>query len=238
METPEELLGNSEYNNAADLLGDEPEFSEAIRRIAGLPKEKQSDAIKSLMKSKRPIYVIENNSRIEFQTRFKQLPKEIKDGLLKKRLQLADARFYVVKDISDKNIIDQLQGTDQKQVGIANLANAKLEKDYWLLLSAMRLVYAVSPTGALTADFTHIPPIIRNGEFELKAGEKKIVALIGNDAFDTVGRTDVPIGYYKLHSVKIIEPQVEMQMPIKFTAASAPTTFLKVVFIGTAVIPF
>jgi hypothetical protein len=36
---------------------------------------------------------------------FVQLPKEIRDGLLNKRLQLADTRFYVVKDIISMNQI-------------------------------------------------------------------------------------------------------------------------------------
>jgi hypothetical protein len=232
----DELLGG-EYTNVADLLGDSPDFGEMLGRISRLPKDQQGKAIATLVKRPDPT-IVGNSSRIEFEKKFRQLPKEIREGLLKKRLQLVDTRFYIVKDVSAKNTIDMIQGTDQKNVGLANLANGKLEKDNWLLLSAMRLLYAVSATGMMTADFTHIPPIVRNGEFEFEAGNKKLVGLTTNDAFETVGRTDVQIGYYKFDSVKVIEPQVEIKMPIKFTAAAEANAFLKVVYIGTSVIPF
>lgn len=232
----EEFLG-SEYNNTADLLGDSPDYAEMLGRISRMPKESQNRAIRQLLK-RPPATISDNNSRIEFEQKFMQLPQEIREGLLKKRLQLADTRFYVVKDIAAKNQIDVLQGTDNKNVGLGNLATAKLEKDNWFLLSAIRMTYAESPTGKESADFTHIPAVIRNGEFEFEAGNKKLVGLITNDVFDTVGRSDVQIGYYKFSSTKVIEPQVEIKMPVKFAAAAGANTFLKVVFIGTSVIPF
>lgn len=232
----DELLGG-EYTNVADLLGDSSDFGEVLGRISRLPKDQQGKAIAALVK--RPDATIAgNSSRIEFEKKFRQLPKEIREGLLKKRLQLADTRFYVIKDIASKTFVDMILGTDQKNVGLGNLANAKLEKDNWFILSAMRLLYAESAGGMFTADFTHIPAVIRNGEFEFEAGNKKLVGLISNDVFDTIGRTDMPIGYYKFESVKIIEPQVEIKMPVKFAAAAGANTFLKVVFIGTSVIPF
>ncbi len=235
MET-DDLLG-SEYSNTADLLGDSPDFAELLGRISRVPKDQQNRVIKSLLQRPSPT-ISDNNSRVEFESKFKQLPQEIRDGLLKKRLQLADTRFYVVKDIATKNQIDVFQGTDNKNVGLGNLATAKLEKDNWFLMSAIRMTYAESLTGMFTADFTHIAPIIRNGEFEFEAGNKKLVGLISTDVFDTFGRNDLQIGYYKLSSTKVIEPQVEIKMPVKFAAAAAASSFLKVVLIGTSVIPF
>lgn len=170
--------------------------------------------------------------------KFMLLPKEIRDGLLNKRLQLVDTRFYIVKDIAAKNSIDIFQGTDQKGVGLGNLANQKLEKDNWFIVFALLMRYAESAGGMAEANFTHIPPIVRNGEFELEAGNKKLIGLTDNSAFDTRERTDVPIGFYKVENTKIIEPQVEIKMPVKFTAASVPTSFLRVGFIGTSVIPY
>jgi hypothetical protein len=98
--------------------------------------------------------------------------------------------------------------------------------------------YAVSAGGGLEADFTQIPAIIRNGEFELEAGNKKLIGLTDNTVFDTRERHDIPVGFYKLENTKMIEPQVEIKMPVKFTAAAAATTFLRVGFIGTSVIPY
>lgn len=232
---PEELLG--EYDNVADLMGINME-GDIMGQIARLPREKQSPAFRAVLNMKRPAATIaEANSRNEFEKKFRQLPKDIREGLLKQRLQLADTRYYIVKEIAAKNSIDVFQGTDQKSVALANLANQKTEKDAWFLLSAIRMLYAVSATKE-NADFGVIAPFIMNGEFEFEAGQKKLVGLISNEAFDTRGRSDVQIGYYKLHSTKIIEPQVEIKMPVKFGAAAPANAWLKVVLIGSSVIPY
>lgn len=229
MDTDNDFLG-SEYDNVPDLLG----IDNFLGAVARLPKEKQAAAIRKFIGGKgNP-----NTSRAEMERKFSQLPKEIREGLDKKRLQLADTRFYVVKEISAKASIDVFQGTDNKNVGLGNLANQKLEKDNWFIISGIRMLYAVSATGRDKADFGICPPEILNGEFELEAGQKKIFGLTTNEIFDTRSRTTLAVGYYKLESTKIIEPQVEIKMPVKFTTAAAGTTFLKVVFIGTSVIPY
>jgi hypothetical protein len=231
----DEFLG-SEYDNIADLMGIETNGGDLLGRIARLPKDRQGAALKNLL---RPtLSVGDNNSRKELEKKFAQLPKEIKEGLIKKRLQLVDTRFYIVKDIAGKLTIDVFQGTDNKNVGLGNIANQKLEKDNWFIVSAIRMLYGENPAGKEAADFTTLPPVIVNGEFELEAGQKKIVGLITNEVFDTRNKTDVSIGYYKLDSTKIIEPQVEIKMPVKFAAAANPNSFLKIVFIGTSVVPF
>lgn len=231
-------LTEGEYSNNADLMGIDTEGADLLGRISKLPKEQQSKALKQIIKGRSGASAGGGTSRQEMEQRFNQLPKEIRDGLLNKRLQLVDTRFYVVKDISAKNSIDIFQGTDQKGVGLGNLANQKLEKDNWFIIFAVIMRYALNPTGALDADFTHIPPIVRNGEFELEAGNKKLVGLTDNTTFDTRDRHDIPIGFYKLENTKIIEPQVEIKMPVKFSGASLATTFIRVDFIGTSVIPF
>jgi len=232
----DEFLG-SEYDNIADLMGiDTDGGGDLLGRIARLPKDRQAAALKRLMRPS--VTVGDNSSRKELEKKFAQLPKEIRDGLMKKRLQLVDTRFYIVKDIAGKQNIDVFQGTDNKNVGLGNIANQKLEKDNWFIVSAIRMLYAESGTGKESADFNVLPPVVINGEFELEAGQKKIVGLITNEVFDTRNKTDVSIGFYKLESTKIIEPQVEIKMPVKFAAAANPNSFLKVVFIGTSVVPF
>lgn len=235
-------LIEGEYDNYPSMSGVNTDgIQELLGKIAKLPKDQQGKAIRNLMKRKGAPAGY-GNSRYEFEQKLDQLPKEILDGLMNKRLQLADTRFYVVKDISSKNSIDVFQGTDQKGVGLANLANQKLEKDNWLLIYAIMMRYvAVVGGGAnpyLSADFSHIPAVIRNGEFELEAGNKKLVGLNDCSCFDTRDRHDIPIGYYKLENTKVIEPQVEIKMPVKFSAATEANTFLRVNFLGTSVIPY
>ena len=118
------------------------------------------------------------------------------------------------------------------------MSNQKLEKDNWFIMYAIIMRFAINPTGPLDADFTHIAPIIRNGEFELEAGNKKLIGLTDNTVFDTRDRHDIPIGFYKLENTKILEPQTEIKMPVKFAAATGVTTFMRVEIVGTSVIPF
>lgn len=231
----DEFLG-SEYDNIADLMGIDTDGGDLLGRIARLPKDRQAAALKRFMRPS--VTVGDNSSRKELEKKFAQLPREIREGLMKKRLQLVDTRYYIVKEVSGKQNIDVFQGTDNKNVGLGNIANQKLEKDNWFIVSAIRMLYAESPTGKESADFNVLPPIVVNGEFELEAGQKKIVGLITNEVFDTRNKSDVSIGYYKLESTKIIEPQVEIKMPVKFASAANANSFLKVVFIGTSVVPF
>jgi hypothetical protein len=232
----DEFLG-AEYDNTADLMGiDVNSAQDLLGQIARLPKDKQASALKKMMGGKKGY--TGGSSRLEMEQKFALLPKEIRDGLLNKRLQLADTRLYIVKDIAGKNTIDVFQGTDNKGVGLGNIANQKLEKDNWFIISAVRMLYASSAVGSLKADFGVCPPEIINGEFELEAGQKKLVGLISCEAFDTRTKTNVQVGFYKLESTKIIEPQVEIKMPVKFAAPAEASSFLKVVFIGTSVIPF
>ncbi len=233
----EEILG-SEYNNVADLMGiDTNGAQELLGRISRLPKEKQAGALRRML-NRPPVSISENNSRQELEQKFSQLPKDIKDGLLNKRLQLVDTRFYIVKEIGGKQSVDVFQGTDNKNVGLGNIANQKLEKDNWFIVSGVRMLYGETADGKERADFVVLPPVILNGEFEFEAGQKKIVGLITNEVFDTRNRTDIPIGYYKFHSTKIIEPQVEIKMPVKFASVANQNSYLKVVFVGTSVVPF
>jgi hypothetical protein len=131
-----------------------------------------------------------------------------------------------------------IQGTDQKAVGLANWASSKLEKDNWFLICGVKALYGVNDSRD-SADFDLIAPFIRNGEFELEAGNKKILPPTDAEIFNTKNRTDVEIGSYKMENAKIIEPQVEIKMPFKFaTSAGSTACWMRVTFIGSSVIPF
>ena len=232
-----EMILDSEFGNLLELAGvDVDTYQSLMGQIKKLPPAQKIKAAQKLVNS-TPI-TLQKGSRHEMEIRFGQLPKEIRDGLLKKRLQLVDQRYYVVKEVTSKSNIDMIQGTDQKAVGLANWSSAKLEKDSWFIVTAIKAVYDVNAEKE-SADFDLIPPFIRNGEFELEAGGKKLLPLQDAEVFHTKNRTDVEIGVYKLENPKIIEPQVEIKMPFKFSAtAGATVCWLRVTFIGTGVYPY
>lgn len=230
-------LVDGEYSDYSSMSGinSATGLEELLGRIRSLRKEDQGKAVKNLLRKRAHN---ERTSRSEMESKLDQIPSEILKGLIDKRLQLADGRFYVVKDISLKNSIDVFMGTDPKAVGVGNLAQQKLDKDTWYLLFALTMRSCITDPNPLTADFGHIEPWIRNGEFEFEVGNKKIVAPIDNSVFDTRQRTDVQIGYWGWDNCKIIEPQVEIKMPVKFASGAPANAFLRVGFVGTAVIPY
>lgn len=244
-------LGNaiqdSEYINNYDLLmGVEVDnVSELLGRIFKMPPAMQSKIMRKLVQKPAPASFTPTanpangggSSRGELEQRFAFLPKDIREGLLKKRLQLVDTRFYTVKSIAAKTSIDLFQGTDAKSVSLGNIASQKIEKDNWFILSAVKLQYGTG-LAKESVEFGLIPAVIRNGEFELEAGNKKIVGLMDNEVFNTDGLDTVSKGVYKLDNPKIIEPQVEIKMPMKWGAAAAADSWLKITLIGTSVVPF
>ncbi len=232
-----EMLLDGEFGNVGELFGIETDtFNSLLGAIKKLPPAKRYKAAKKLLQGQT--ITLQRGSRYEMEMRFGQLPEDVRMGLLKKRLQLVDQRFYVVKEVTSKSSIDMFIGTDQKATGLASIANSKLEKDNWFLLAGLKTAYAVSPTKE-AADFYLIPPFIRNGDFELEAGGKKILPQIDAEIFNTRDRQDVEVCSFKLENAKVIEPQVEIKMPFKFaTAAAATVCWMRVTFIGTSVIPF
>lgn len=227
----------SELNNVMELAGiDTESYQQLVGKIKTLPPNKRVKAVKKLI-SDMPI-TIQRGSRYEMEMRFGQLPKDIREGLLKKRLQLVDTRLYVVKEITSKSSVDMMMGTDQKAPGLGNFAQQKLEKDSWFLLAGVKLLYAESATKE-AANFGLIPAIVRNGDIEMEAGGKKLIGLNDGEIFNTFNRYDVEVGSYKLDSAKVIEPQVEIKMPLKFSAAASSTVcWLRLTMIGTMVVPF
>lgn len=230
----------SEFSNVAGLRGgiDVDNVKSFLGRVITMTPIKQVQAINSAAKPAQIITTDSDNSRMEMEKKFPQLPVDIREGLTKKRLQLVETRFFVTKDVSGGKNFDLITGQDVKAPGIANFANGKLEKDNWFILSAIRMQYAVGVASVLDADFGAIPALVRNGEFELEVGNKKLIGLTDNEWFDTRNMDNVQIGYYKLRNTKLIEPQVEIKMPIKFSANAPAQSWLKVTFIGTSVIPY
>lgn len=231
-----ESIVESEFGNVMALAGIDTETAQGLLgAIKKLPPAQRVKAMQKVMHD-TPV-TLQRGSRYEMEIRFGQLPKDIREGLLKKRLQLVDQRFYVVKEVTSKSSIDMIQGTDQKAVGLANWSSSKLEKDNWFILCGIKAAYAVSAAKE-SADFDLLPPFIRNGEFELEAGKKLLPATDG-EIFNTKNRNDVEIASFKLENAKIIEPQVEIKMPFKFaTSAGATACWMRVTFIGSSVVPF
>ena len=129
------------------------------------------------------------------------------------------------------------ENTDNKKAGLGNIANAKLEKDNYFILTGIILLTGVDADRNKVA-FDLIPDVIRNGEFQFEVNTKKSVGQIDNEVFNTAGKSDILKGFYKFDNPKMVEPQVDIALNIDFADVAAPNTWMKAILVGSSVIPY
>lgn len=201
----DEML-DSEYNNVGELFGIQ-ELDEMTRHLPRHRKIKVISRLSRQVKASR-------RSRGEMEKFFKQLPKHVKQELVKGSLRLADWTIYSIKPISSKTI-KMFEPQDDKEVGVRNISNAKLPKNSAFLVSGIILLTGIStdPSNAeinKAINFRSIAstPAIANGEFSLKANKKQIVPENqSNRRFVTDNDTTVQWGYYKLDNPRLIKDE-------------------------------
>lgn len=200
-------LMNSEYNNAGELFGIE-QMNNLMNSANPLQK---AIALKKVIQSGGQV---SRRSRAEMEKHFKQLPNEVKHGLLKGSLRLADYTIYSIKQVNSKTI-KLFEPQDNKEVGVRNISDAKLPKNTVFLVSGIYLLTGTNtaptnPEGLKTIDFKSVStvPAICNGEFSFKANRKQLIP--ENQAvrrFATDNDHSLPLGYYKLDNPRLINDE-------------------------------
>lgn len=233
----DEML-ESEYNYVGELYGIE-ELEMATRHMK--PKERIR-AIKRLSGQIRG----SRRSRGEMEKYFKQLPKHVKQELVRGSLRLADWTIYSVKPITSKTI-KMFEPQDDKEVGVRNISNAKLPKNTVFLVSGIILLTGTStnvqdPEANKGINFktVSVVPAIANGEFSLKANKKQIVPENqSNRRFVTDNDTTVQWGYYKLDNPRLIKDEevIEFVVELGTQFQIPPGQFLYAALDGTATTP-
>lgn len=209
----DELL-DSEYNNVGELFG----IGDLEKMTRNMAPEEKVKAIKHLSRQVRA----SRRSRGEMEKFFKQLPKHIKQQLIKGSLRLADYTLYTVKQVNSKTI-KMFEPQDDKEVGIRNVANAKLPKNMAFLVSGVILLTGVSvnpadPEENKRINFKTIStvPAIANGEFSLKANKRQIIPENqSNRRFVTDNDTTVQWGYYKLDNPRLIRDEEAIEFVVE-----------------------
>ena len=116
---------NSEYNNAGELYGIDAVQMSRIAQSA-TPVEK-AQIVKKIAQQGQ--IQASRGSRKDFEKHFGMLPKHIKDELAKGNLRLSDYTIYSIKQINSKTV-KMFEPQDDKEVGVRNVANAKLPKNW------------------------------------------------------------------------------------------------------------
>lgn len=200
---------DSEYNNVGELMGIDDalngEVSELMGRMRPMEKVKFLRKISSQNNLSR-------GSRAEFEKFFKEVPDGVKSSLVKGDLRLSDYTLYSIKPVNSKTI-KLFETQDDKEVGLRNISNAKLQKNFVFLVSGIYLLAGVSADvndkeKVKATEFKSVNNFsaIANAEFSLRANKKQIIPE-GNVIRKFINDNDYTrqIGYFKLDNPRLIK---------------------------------
>lgn len=174
------------------------------------------------------------SAKAEFESRMYLLPDNIVAGLKSQQLQIVDKAIYSNKLIDVAAYAELMVNSDVSVPGVTNVNNRKLEPNQYFMLTGITLL---SGTGAdaRAVSYGEISAIIKNGDFQLRVGEKIIIPRTSCWIFDTGGQTSVQRGYYKLDNPKLIAPQTEIKPELWAAGANAANTCVRIVLHGAIV---
>lgn len=200
-----------------DFRVTENEIDSIIEGIGALPKaspvRKAAVAkITQKVNSKGGGMVATKNlsAKAEFESRMYMLPPDVVAMLKSQQLQLVDKMIYCNKSIDTAAYAELMVNSDVGVPGVTNINNRKLEPNEFFLLTGVTLL---SGTGldAKAVAYGEVAAVIKNGDFQLRVGEKIVIPRTSCHMFDTAAQTNTQKGYYKLENPKLIAPQTEIK---------------------------
>ncbi len=211
------LEGIEEYNNQGALLGlegvEDDALLGALRRMNPIQRLR---VVQKMSNTGAP----SKGSRAEMEKFFGELPAHIKEAMVRGDLRLADNIIYSIKPVSSKTI-KLFETQDDKETGLRNVSNAKLQKNQAFLVSGIYLLAGTSADASkdkvIATNFKGLEEFasIANGEFSLRSNKKQIVPETSNAVFKTANYHYLPLGYYKLANPRLIHDDVLIEMTVE-----------------------
>jgi hypothetical protein len=234
---------DSEYNNVGELMGIDDALNGEVSELMG--RMRTSDKVKFIRKISSKSN-LSRGSRAEFEKFFKEVPDSVKASLIKGDLRLADYTLYSIKPVNSKTI-KLFETQDDKEVGLRNISNAKLPKNFVFLVSGIYLLAGVSTDvndkdKTKATDFRSVNsfPALANAEFSLKANKKQIIPE-GNIVrkFITDNDHSRQLGYFKLDNPRLIKDDelIEFIVELGTMTGLDPNTVIYVGLDGTGTTP-
>lgn len=236
-----DLMGIEEYNNAGALLGiDGAEGDELMFTLRKMNPVKRQRTINKLANTG----TMSRGSRAEMEKHFSELPQNVKDGLAKGELRLADTVIYSIKPVASRTV-KLFETQDTKSIGMASLSSARLPKNQALLVSGITILAGVptdvTPDKIMATKFIGLEDfgVIANGEFSLKANKKIIMPETHMSVFKTANFHQLPLGYYKLANPRLIQDDILIEATVELGSMEGldPKTHLFIGLHGTITTP-
>ena len=194
------------------------------------------------------------SDREKFATRVAQLPDEVMTRLTNGIEQAMDDEIYSVVPLgaAATNINDIFPIAGSLDLGLRNIANAKLDANRYFLLTAIELMYGIDEanSGGRAGSFTNsqYPSALFAGEIELKQNGRSIIRKqsLGmffkgiqstNSHLNVSSITNVYQGraVHVLHNPKWIYPQQALKGVMEWAVApGAVNSYLKIRLIGVS----
>ncbi|WP_103071856.1 hypothetical protein [Aquimarina sediminis] len=171
--------------------------------------------------------------RRHFLDRVHKLPRNLQQDLVRGKAQISDAPYYATAELKGTRS-ELIKLSTSEKLGVTNIDNGKLNKDRFLTLSGIRLLFDKdSMEGCFTDPF---PADLLNGEWELELNGQKVFEkqpirkfFDGFYGYNTIK----PFGLYILNNPKIIHPQTPIEFNVNLP--NEVQGYLKVFLEGTSV---
>lgn len=150
----------------------------------------------------------------EFEARLNAIDSTIASAIASGKARITDFSVYTIKALAGNLNQEIFEAKDQKQVGVCNINNRKLEASQYMLITGIQVL-----VGKLTNadDFvgkvacSKISKELANGEFEFKLDNKVLVPRTSMDIFYTDGDDNHHLeGYHKLECPVMVTPQTDL----------------------------
>jgi len=190
-------------------------------------------AAKSLKYKHSMISTNDLSAKAEFEKRIKNLPKGIQNAIMQGRLQVVDYKIYNVKPVGGQSNKELWESQDVKVYGMTNVNNRMLEANKWFLMTGIQILSGVN-ANPKAAVFSTSDVNILNGEFELMVGSSILIPRISCKVYDTRGKSDSFIGFYKV-TPQWIAPQTEIKPQLWTFAPITADTNVKIIIHGATI---
>lgn len=182
-----------------------------------------------------------STAKAEFEARLNTIDSSIATAVANGKARITDYSLYTAKALAGNLNQEIFEAKDQKEVGVCNINNRKLEASQYMLITAVQvLAVELSAAGGdfKTASFGKIPAKFANGEFELKLDNKVLIPRSSMQNFVTDGPDAKNLeGYWRLECPVMVTPQTDLIPQVWLPVGTDTTkTVIKVVLHGARIV--